>query len=172
MPELVPVLRREQIAASIKDLADRISDDYQRRDLILIGVLKGAFVFLADLAREISIPVRIDFLRAASYGSETTTSGRIRLLTDIEMEIAGCDVLVVEDIVDSGITLNYLIKHIRSFDPASVRVCALLDKRERRQVNLSVDYACHVIDEGFLVGYGLDYNENYRELPDIYQLLL
>jgi len=170
MPELIPVLSESEIAQSIESIARKISSDYQNQDLILIGVLKGAFVFLSDLVRKISIPVTVDFLRAASYGGSTSSSGRIQLLKDIELEIRGKPVLIVEDIVDTGFTLEFLIEHLKNHGAKDVRVCALIDKKERRKVPLTVDYACREIDEGFLVGYGLDHNEQYRGLPGIYHL--
>lgn len=170
MSELIPVLSREDIEKSIAGLAERISADYRHRTPILVGVLKGAFVFLADLIRQMTIPVKIDFIRTASYGDQTSSSGTIRLTKELEIDISGKDVLVVEDIVDSGITLRWLTDYLNGLGPASVRICALLDKRERRQVDVHVDYACHVVQEGFLVGYGLDYAEDFRHLPAIYHL--
>lgn len=170
MPELIPVLKTEEIDASIASLARQISSDYKGRPLVLVGVLKGAFIFLADLVRRLTIPVQVDFVRAASYGSGDTSSGRIKLTKEIDLDIAGKDVLVVEDIVDSGLTLTYLVDYMKKFKPATVRVCTLLDKHERRQSKVKVDYACHIVEKGFLVGYGLDYDEAYRELPAIYHM--
>lgn len=170
MPELIPVLSKEDIEKSIAGLAEIISADYRHRELILVGVLKGAFVFLADLIRQLTIPVKIDFIRTASYGDQTSSSGTIRLTKELEIDINGKDVLVVEDIVDSGITLRWLTDYLNGHGPASVKICALVDKRERRQVDVHVDYVCHVVQEGFLVGYGLDYAEDFRHLPAIYHL--
>ena len=170
MPELIPVLRKEEIEESIISVARQISSDYKGRPLVIVGVLKGAFIFLADLVRRLSIPAQIDFVRAASYGAGATSSGKIELTKEIDVDIAGKDVLVVEDIVDSGLTLTYLLEYLNRFKPETVRVCTLLDKHERRQSQVKIDYACHTIDKGFLVGYGLDYNEAYRELPAIYHL--
>ncbi len=170
MPELIPVLRKEEIEASTASVARQISSDYKGRPLVVIGVLKGAFIFLADLVRRITIPVQVDFVRAASYGSGATSSGKIKLTKEVDIDITGKDVLIVEDIVDSGLTLTYLMDHLKQFKPETVRVCTLLDKYERRQSKVKVDYACHTIEKGFLVGYGLDYNEAYRELPAIYHL--
>ena len=172
MPELIPVLKREEIEAATAAIARQISSDYKGRSLVAVGVLKGAFIFLADLVRRLTIPVQVDFVRAASYGAGVTSSGRIELTKEIDIDIAGKDVLVVEDIVDSGLTLAYLINYLKQFKPGTVRVCTLLDKHERRQTQVKVDYACHTIAEGFLVGYGLDYDEAYRELPAIYHLKL
>lgn len=172
MPELIPVLKKNDIDNMVAQVARRISSDYQDRELILIGVLKGAFVFLSDLMLNLSIPVQVDFLRVASYGSDTSSSGRINLTKAIEIDVKNKDVLVVEDIVDTGLTLSYIIDYLKSFKPKTVKVCALLDKRQRRQANVKIDYACHIVTEGFLVGYGLDYDEDYRYLPEIYHLQL
>ena len=172
MPELIPVLKREEIEKSIARVAETISADYQGKELVLIGVLKGAFVFLSDLARQITIPVKIDFLRAASYGCRTSSSGKIQLTKDIEVDIADKDVLIVEDIVDTGRTLAWLVDYLNTFNPKTVRICTMVDKRERRHSKVKVDYACHIVEEGFLVGYGLDYDEEYRNLPEIYHLKL
>jgi hypoxanthine phosphoribosyltransferase len=120
----------------------------------------------------LSIPVQVDFIRVASYGSDTSSSGRINLTKAIEIDVKSKDVLVVEDIVDTGLTLSYIIDYLKSFQPKTVKVCTLLDKRQRRQANVKIDYACHIVTEGFLVGYGLDYDEDYRDLPEIYHLQL
>ena len=172
MPELIPVLKRNDINNMVAQVARRISSDYQDHELILIGVLKGAFVFLSDLMLNLSIPVQVDFIRVASYGSDTSSSGRINLTKAIEIDVKNKDVLVVEDIVDTGLTLSYIIDYLKSFQPKTVKVCTLLDKRQRRQANVKIDYACHIVTEGFLVGYGLDYDEDYRDLPEIYHLQL
>ena len=170
MPVLTPVVGEEEIKRAVADLAEQISSDYKGRELILVGVLKGAFVFLADLIRRLTIPVKVEFVRLASYGSETSTSGSIRLTKEIEIEIEQKDVLIVEDIVDTGLSLTFLIDHLKSFNPNSVCICALIDKRERRESAVQVDYSGCVVDRGFLVGYGLDYAEEYRGLPAIYDL--
>ena len=170
MPELIPVLKKEEIEELTAAVARQISSDYKGRNLVLVGVLKGAFIFLADLVRHLTIPVKVDFVRAASYGSGSTSSGKIELTKEIDIDIEGKDVLVVEDIVDSGLTLAYLIDYLKNFKPETVRVCTLLDKYERRQSRVKVDYACHTVGKGFLVGYGLDYDEAYRELPEIYHM--
>jgi hypoxanthine phosphoribosyltransferase len=172
MPELIPVLSKEEIEKSIVEIAGRISADYQNRDVVLVGVLKGAFVFLSDLIRQLTIPVKVDFVRTASYGSGTSSSGNVRLTKTLEIDIAGTDVLVIEDIVDTGITLRWLTDHLAGLGPSSIKICTLIDKRERRKVELDVDYACNVVDKGFLVGYGLDYAEDYRQLPAVYHLKL
>ena len=170
MPKLLPVLSQEAIDALVCDMGCRISADYAGRDLVLVGILKGAFVFLADLVRRLTIPVVIDFIGASSYEGQTVSSGRITLTNPITVDVKGKDVLIVEDIVDTGLTMARLIEHIQSLGARSVKVCAMIDKRERRQIPVSVQYACHRTDEGFLVGYGLDYDERYRELPGIYHL--
>ena len=172
MPELILVLKKSDINNMVAQVARRISSDYQDHELILIGVLKGAFVFLSDLMLNLSIPVQVDFIRVASYGSDTSSSGRINLTKAVEIDVKNKDVLVVEDIVDTGLTLSYIIDYLKSFKPKTVKVCTLLDKRQRRQANVKIDYACHIVTEGFLVGYGLDYDEDYRDLPEIYHLQL
>ncbi len=144
--------------------------DYAGSELIVVGVLKGAFVFLADLVRKLTIPVKIDFVRVSSYGKETESSGEIRLTQNLETDPKDKHVLIVEDIVDTGLTLSFLVEHLNNLGAKSVRICALIDKRERRSKNLDVRYACHVVEKGFLVGYGLDYAEDYRYLPDICHL--
>jgi len=171
-PELIPVLSRAEIEKKTKILANRISEDYDGKEVVLIGILKGAFIFLADLVRELTIPVQIDFARLASYGSGTSSSGQIRITKEIETDIRGRHVLVVEDIVDSGLTIAYILDYLKQFHPESVKVCALIDKVERREVQIPIDYAGHVVDVGFLVGYGLDFDEKYRNLPEIYHLKL
>jgi hypoxanthine phosphoribosyltransferase len=171
MPEFIPILNKADIKQKITDISNQISKDYQDHRLILIGVLKGAFIFLADLARQLTIEkVQIDFIGASSYGTKTSSSGAIRLTKDIDLNIKGMDVLLIEDIVDSGITLSFLINHLKKFEPRSVKICTLVDKKERREKDIRVDYACHVIEKGFVVGYGLDYAEDYRNLPGLYDL--
>ncbi len=172
MPELVPVLSKDEIREMISELARKISSEYKGRPLVLIGVLKGAFVFLADLTRNITIPHEIDFLGAASYGSGTTSSETIKLTKSIETKLQGKDVLLVEDIIDTGITLEYLIEYVKSLQPASIKVCTLIDKHQRRRKKIKIDFAAHIVQEGFLVGYGMDYAEKYRNLPEIYHLKL
>jgi hypoxanthine phosphoribosyltransferase len=173
MPEFIPVVDKDEIQRQISRIADTISTDYQNRELILIGVLKGAFLFLADLARQLKLEkIKIDFIQASSYGADTVSSEKIVLKKDIDVDIRGKDVLLVEDIVDTGLTLAHLIEHLQGFGPNSVRVCAMVDKSERRKTAVKVDYAGTVVKEGFLVGYGLDYAEDYRNLPEIYHMKL
>ena len=158
---------RELIDKRVKELAADISRDYQGRELIVIGILKGAFIFMADLIRCLSVPCRVDFVRLASYGAGATSSGKVVMTKDIETSINGCDILIVEDIVDSGLTLTFLVNWLQERNPLSIRVCALLDKRARRQVDFEADYVGFTVDEGFIVGYGLDVDEKARFLPDI-----
>lgn len=172
MPELVCILTAEEIDKKVTLLAQKISKDFQGRQLILIGVLKGAFVFLSDLMRRMTIPVEVDFVQLSSYGNNDTSSGKIILKRDVTSELQGKDVLVIEDIVDTGLTMTKLIRHLKSFNPNSIRVCSLIDKRERRKNKCQVDYVCYEIESGFLVGYGLDYSEKYRNLPAIHHLKL
>ena len=172
MPELIPFLNKNDIDNMVARVARRISSDYQDRELILIGILKGAFVFLSDLVRHLTIPVKLDFIRVCSYGSDVSSSGNIRLTKEIEIDVNNKDVLLVEDIVDTGLTLSFIIVYLKTFNPKTVKICALLDKHERRSENIKIDYACHEAAEGFLVGYGLDYNEDYRYLAGIYHLKL
>ncbi len=160
-------LSRSEIARRVKEVAGDISRDYQDSEILLIGVLKGAFIFLADLARELTIPCQLDFIRAASYGAGSTSSGQIRLTKDIEMAIEGRDVIVVEDIIDTGLTLRYIIETLLKRNPRSIKVCVFLDKLSRREVPLEADYVCFTMEDGFVVGYGLDYNEQDRFLPDV-----
>ena len=171
MPEeMIPVLSRAEISQKVKGLAQRISEDYTGKELIVLGVLKGSFIFLADLIREITIPVQVDFVRLTSYGSNTTSSGTIRITKEAELDIRDRDVLIVEDIIDSGVTIAYLLDHLKSFSPKSVKVCAFIDKSERREVQVSIDYAGIMVEQGFLVGYGLDFDEKYRALPALYRI--
>jgi hypoxanthine phosphoribosyltransferase len=169
-PNLICVLKKEDIDKIVAELAHRISKDYKHRELILIGVLKGAFVFLADLIRCLTIPAKIDFVRLASYESKTSSSGKVRMMKEIEIDVKSKDILIVEDIIDSGLSMCTLLDYINSLHPETVRVCALIDKRERREIDVDVDYVGHVVENGFLVGYGLDFAEEYRYLPGIYRL--
>ena len=165
---LNPLLSREQIDSIVKRLAERISSDYREKELILVGILKGAFMFLSDLVRHLQIPVKIDFVRLASYGTGMKTSGRIEITKDVELSVEGNDVLIIEDIVDSGRTLLFLKDRLNLAGPRSVRICALLDKKARREVDIEVDYLGKEVEDVFIVGYGIDFNENYRSLPEIY----
>ena len=172
MPEFIPVLKKDEINKIVATLAQRISSDYQNRELVLIGVLNGAFIFLSDLSRHITIPVKIDFVGVCSYGCGTFTSGNIHLTKEIEVDVKDKDVLVVEDIVDTGLTLAFLVDYLKTFNPKTISVCALLDKYERREAKIQIDYAGHEIQKGFLAGYGLDYDGDYRHLPEVYEIKL
>jgi len=164
------LISREQIAEKVALLGQQISEDYRGKDLIVVGILKGAVVFLSDLIREISIPLYIDFMAVSSYGSSTESSGVVRILNDLDMSIEGMHVLIVEDIVDTGLTLKYLVENLKNRKAASVKVCTLLEKPARRKVKVDLDYNGFVIPDEFVVGYGLDYNNKYRNLPGIYVL--
>lgn len=170
MPELIPVLTRDEIKKKVSALAATISSDYQNLDIILICVLKGAFLFFADLVRELTIPVKVDFIQAKSYGDQTATSGKVSLALSPGKRVTNTHVLVVEDIIDTGLTLNHLVEHLSALGPASIKTCVFIDKRERRQKKLVPDYIGHIVEKGFLVGYGLDHGERYRHLPEIYHL--
>ncbi len=165
---LNPLFSREQIASIVKSLAEQISGDYRDRDLVLVCILKGAFMFLSDLVRNLRIPVKIDFVRLASYGSGMKSSGIIEITKDVELQIEGKDVLIIEDIVDSGRTLQFLKDRLSLANPRSVKICALLDKKARREVEVKVDYLGKEVDDIFIVGYGIDFDEAYRNLPEIY----
>ena len=155
----------EELQRRVAELGEQISGDYAGRPLLLIGVLKGAVFFLSDLMRFIDIPVEVDFMAVASYGSATDSSGVVRILKDLDASIEGRDVLIVEDIVDSGLTLQYLMRNLGSRNPRSLEVCALLTKPERRKVDLPTRYVGFEIPDRFVVGYGLDYRERHRNLP-------
>jgi hypoxanthine phosphoribosyltransferase len=159
---------RAVIQKRVQELALQISGDYAGRELILIGVLRGAFIFMADLIREISVPCKVDFVRIASYGGGAESSGKVVMTKDIETSISGRDILIVEDIADTGLTLQYLTVWLKERNPRSLKVCAFLDKRKRRKVAFEADYVGFDIDDGFVVGYGLDFNEQYRYLPEVY----
>ncbi len=170
------LLTEEQISARVAELGARISADYQGRTLTLVSVLKGSLPFMADLMRAIDLPLRIDLMEVSSYGGATTeSSGLVRILKDLSASIAGDDVLIVEDIIDTGLTLNYLIRYLRGKNPATLRICTLLDKPARRLVEIPVDYIGFEIPDQFVIGYGLDYGEVYRNLrfvgvlkPEVY----
>ena len=164
------LLSREEIGERVKDLAREISEDFRGKEPLLVGVLKGAMFFFADLAREISLPTQIDFIRAASYGVEMKSSGSVRVTKDVELPVEGKSILLVEDIVDTGLTLSYITRMLIDRGAETIRICALVDKLERREVDVSVDYYGFRVEEGFLVGYGLDFDEKYRCLPEIYVL--
>ncbi len=161
------LISEQDIRRRVAEMVAQISADYPEGPLYLIGILKGSCFFLADLARAISTPVRIDFIGISSYGKNNTTSGEVKLTKDLDLSIEGCDVLVVEDIVDSGVTLNYLSHLLAQRKPRSIRIATLLDKPGRRQRAVEVKYSGFRIPDEFVVGYGLDYAEDYRALPDV-----
>ena len=162
------LLSREQIESIVKGLADRISKDYDQKEVVLVCILKGAFMFLSDLVRHLRMPLQVDFVRLASYGTEMKSSGRIEITKDVETPLEGKDVLIIEDIIDSGRTLLFLKERLSLANPRSIRVCALLDKKTRREVEIEGDYIGKEIEDIFIVGYGIDFNEAYRNLPEIY----
>ncbi len=158
---------KEEIDKRVRELADIISSDYKEKDVIIIGVLKGAFIFMADLIRYLNVPCIVDFIRVASYGSGTVSSGKIEIKKDIETDIEGKDVLIIEDIIDTGLTISFLMDKLKERNPRSLKVCVFLDKKHRREIELNADYVGFTMDEGFVVGYGLDCNEMDRFLADI-----
>jgi hypoxanthine phosphoribosyltransferase len=160
-----PIVTQEQMRSRIRELGRQISADYTGKDLVLVGVLKGAYAFFADLARAIRIPVRVDFIIVTSYGSQSKTSGKVKLVTELTEDIKDKDVLLIEDIVDSGLTVQYLTKALAKRKPKSIKVCTLLSKPERRVVNVSLQYIGFRIPNQYVVGYGLDYQQQYRNLP-------
>jgi hypoxanthine phosphoribosyltransferase len=160
-----PIVTQEQMRSRIRELGKQISTDYAGKDLVLVGVLKGAYAFYADLARAIRIPIRVDFIVVSSYGSKSRTSGKVKLVTDLTEPIKGKDVLLVEDIVDSGLTVQQLVKALSKKKPRSLKVCTLLSKPERRQVDVQLAYEGFKIPDHYVVGYGLDYQQKYRNLP-------
>jgi hypoxanthine phosphoribosyltransferase len=159
------LITEDEIQAKVAELGKAITEDYRGRDLLLVGVLKGAFMLMSDLARAIPIPLEFDFMAVASYGSTTKSSGVVRILKDLDLTITGRNVLIVEDIIDSGLTLSYLIRNLQARGPASLEVCALLDKPDVQKVSIDVRYHGFSIPPVFVVGYGLDYGERYRNLP-------
>jgi hypoxanthine phosphoribosyltransferase len=159
------LVQPDQLQRRVRELGEQISTDYDGRTPLLIGVLKGAVFFLADLMREITCPVELDFMAVASYGSSTASSGVVRILKDLDESIEGRDVIIVEDIVDSGLTLQYLMRNLGARSPASLEVCALLTKPDRRKVDLPTRYLGFEIPDRFAIGYGLDHDERYRNLP-------
>lgn len=160
-----PIVTQEQMRTRIRDLGRKISLDYAQKDLVLVGVLKGAFAFYADLARAISLPLRVDFLVVSSYAETAKSSGKVKVLTELTEDISGRDVLVVEDIVDSGRTVQHLRKFLGTKKPKTIKVCTLLNKPERREVEVVVDYVGFNIPNKFVIGYGLDYQQQFRNLP-------
>jgi hypoxanthine phosphoribosyltransferase len=159
------LIDEESLKARIAELGTELSDHYAGQDLLLIGVLKGAVFFMADLMRKLTIPCEVDFMAISSYGASTDSSGVVRILKDLDINIEGRDVLVVEDIIDSGLTLSYLMRNLESREPATLEVCALLTKPDRREMEVPVRYVGFEIPNRFVIGYGLDFGERYRNLP-------
>ena len=159
------LLSTDELQARVAELGRQLSVDYAGRDPVLISVLKGSIVFLADLIRAMEIPLSLDLMEVSSYGSGTETSGQVRILKDLSRPIEGRDVIVVEDIIDTGLTLNYLLRYLAERNPASMRICCLLDKPARRLAEIDIDYVGFTIPDRFVIGYGLDYDERYRNLP-------
>jgi hypoxanthine phosphoribosyltransferase len=159
------LIDEESLRTRVAELGREISDDYAGRDLLLVGVLKGAVFFMADLMRELGVPCEIDFMAISSYGAATDSSGVVRILKDLDINIEGRDVLVVEDVIDSGLTLSYLMRNLEAREPASLEVCALLTKPARREIDVPVRYVGFEIPNRFVIGYGLDFAERYRNLP-------
>lgn len=164
------LIHRAAINARVKELASRISADYEGKEPVVVGVLNGVVFFFTDLVREMTIPMKIDFIRAASYGSGNSSSGSVRLTKDLEIPVKDKPVILVEDIVDTGLTLSKILDIMSAYSPESIKICALVDKQERREKDIAIDYCGFQVKEGFLVGYGLDYNEQFRCLRDIYKL--
>jgi len=161
------LITSEEIGARVRELGQQITNDYAGQEILMIGVLRGAVIFMADLARSIKRPMDIDFMAISSYGLSTNSSGVVRIIKDLDEVVEGRHILIIEDIIDSGLTLNYLVDNIKSRKPASVRICTLLSKPDRRKVNVTVDYNGFIIPDHFVVGYGLDYAGKYRNLPFI-----
>jgi hypoxanthine phosphoribosyltransferase len=159
------LIREEELAEKVRELGAKISRDYQGKNLLMIGVLKGSVVFLADLIRAIDLPLQVEFMNVSSYGNGTKTSGVVKIIKDLDTPVAGYDLLLVEDILDSGKTLSHLREVLAARNPQSIAIAALLDKPERRQADIRADYCGFTIPDDFVVGYGLDYGERYRNLP-------
>lgn len=167
-PQLKLLYSREEIAKQIERLAQEISEDFREEEVLIVAVLKGSFLFVADLIRALSIPTSIDFVRLASYGSETRSSGIVEFRKDLEMPLKNRNVIVVEDIIDSGLTIETLYHRLSLREPKSLKVCTLIDKQGRREVDFKADYVGITMDDGFIIGYGLDLDERYRNLNEIY----
>lgn len=159
------LINQSQIKEKVKELGEKITNDYKDKNLMVVGILKGCVVFLSDLIREINLPLTMDFMVVSSYGSSTKSSGVVRIVKDLEKDIAGKDILIVEDIVDTGLTLNYLVDYLKSRNASSVKICTLLEKPDRRKAQVDLEYVGFHIPDEFVVGYGLDYAETYRNLP-------
>jgi hypoxanthine phosphoribosyltransferase len=166
-PQLKILISRDEIAKAVERLASEIESDYQGKQPLLIGVLKGAFVFMADLIRQLNLPLELEFVRLSSYGAARESSGRVTIVQELKTPIKGRDVLVIEDIVDTGITISFLLAYLSTKKPASLKLCVLTDKPSRRRVPVSIDYLGFTVPDKFVVGYGLDCDERFRHLPEI-----
>jgi len=169
-PQLKILISRDEIAKAVAKLASEIRSDYQGKQPLLIGVLKGSFMFMADLIRHLDLPLEIDFIRLSSYGAARESSGKVRVVQGVKTPVKGRDVLVIEDIVDTGITISFLLDYLKKKQPASLKLCALTDKPSRRRIPVSIDYRGFTVPNKFIVGYGLDCDQRFRNLPDIYVL--
>ena len=169
-PQLKILISRDEIAKAVDRLACEIKSDYQDKQPLLIGVLKGSFVFMADLIRQLDLPLELDFIRLSSYGTARESSGKVRVVQGVKTPIKGRDVLVIEDIVDTGITISFLLDYLKKKQPASLKLCTLTDKPSRRRVPVPIDYRGFTVPNKFIVGYGLDLNQRFRNLPHIYIL--
>jgi len=167
-PQLKILISRDEIAKAVDRLASEIKRDYQGKQPLLIGVLKGSFMFMADLVRQLDLPLELDFIRLSSYGAARESSGKVRIVQGVKTPIKGRDVLVVEDIVDTGITISCLLDYLKKKKPASLKLCTLTDKPARRRVSIPIDYRGFTVPNKFIVGYGLDLDQRFRNLPDIY----
>ena len=166
-PKLRCLFPRAEIEAAISQLASKITEDYHDKYPLLIGILKGSFMFMADLIRHLDFPLEVEFIRLSSYGGGSQTSGKVKVMQGLRTPVKGRDVLIVEDIVDTGLTTTFLLDYLRKKKPASVRLCSLTDKPSRRQIPVAIDYLGFTVPDKFVVGYGLDYSEKFRNLPDI-----
>ena len=167
-PQLKILISRNEIAKAVDRLACEIKRDYQDKQPLLIGILKGSFVFMADLIRQLDLPLELDFIRLSSYGAARESSGKVRVVQGVKTPVKGRDVLVIEDIVDTGITISFLLEYLKKKRPASLKLCALTDKPSRRRVPVPIDYRGFTVPNKFIVGYGLDCDQKFRNLPDIY----
>ncbi|HAA84615.1 MULTISPECIES: hypoxanthine phosphoribosyltransferase [Thermodesulfobacterium] len=171
-PQLKLVISEKDILHKIKELANKIDNDFNEEPVVFIGTLKGAFMFLSDLVKHIKNPnVEVDFVRVKSYGLSDKSSGNVELVKDLELPVEGKNVIIVEDIVDTGLTLKFLYERIKELNPKTLKVCALINKKERREVDVPVDYIGFEVEKGFLVGYGLDFAERYRHLSEVYEVV-
>lgn len=159
------LVSEEELNKRVRELGDEITRDYEGKDLMLVGILKGAAIFMADLARNIDLPITLEFLAVSSYGNSTESSGVVRIIKDLDTDVRGKHILIVEDIIDTGLTLSYITDNLKKRGAESVKICTLLDKPEKRKVDVPVDYTGFIIPDEFVVGYGIDYAEKYRNLP-------